>query len=505
MTASAPPTAERPATVAVVLATAPATGLRPGHPADGSDSVFERLARQLAAAGRELRAVTRSARTPEDPAASRHLTASGNLADDLRAIAALARTVDGPLVVVPGDVVAHDEALALLISHPARATGALVSYETPDTLHTPVRVEYGRIVAAGTSFHRVVEANAGFRGVLQVSKADLEVFADSAETLALLLDSGRLGELGSSEATSLLLVGLVRSGVRVNAVDIRVLHCDRVADQEGMDHAISRLARVDEEKVRLDSAVKGDDGFFTTYFVSSWSRHLVRFCARLGLTPNAVTGISVGFAALAALWFAEGTRTGLVVGAFLLYFSFVLDCVDGQLARYTRRFSPLGAWLDATFDRVKEYMAYFGLAVGYAEGDIWRLAVAALVLQSVRHMVDFSYAGAQPATAQSVPPRPFDLPEDPLQTPVATADGTASATSAARGGSVVTISRRFDRNSALRWFKKIVVLPIGERMALICLAAALFDARVTFLALIVWGGLAACYMLAGRILRSLKR
>ena len=37
------------------------------------------------------------------------------------------------------------------------------------------------------------------------------------------------------------------------------------------------------------------------------------------------------------------------------------DCVDGQLARYTRQFSKLGAWLDSIFDRTKEYVVFAGL------------------------------------------------------------------------------------------------------------------------------------------------
>src|SRR5699024_3248292 len=74
--------------------------------------------------------------------------------------------------------------------------------------------------------------------------------------------------------------------------------------------------------------------------------------------------------------------------------AFTFDCVDGQLARYTRQFSPFGAWLDAVFDRGKEYLAYAALAVGAAVGfdmNVWALAVAALILQTVRHTVDFSF------------------------------------------------------------------------------------------------------------------
>ncbi|WP_449066763.1 CDP-alcohol phosphatidyltransferase family protein, partial [Planomonospora algeriensis] len=198
------------------------------------------------------------------------------------------------------------------------------------------------------------------------------------------------------------------------------LHCDRVAGRIAAEAAVRRLTEVDEDRARLEAAVKADDGLFTTCFVSSWSPHLVRLAAELRLTPNAVTGFSVGLAALSAVWFSAGTREGRIAGAVLLYLSFVLDCVDGQLARYTRAFSPLGAWLDATFDRVKEYAVYAGLAAGYAAGamesamagtvgtaaadgaartaaarDIWALAVAALILQVLRHMVDSAYAGVR--------------------------------------------------------------------------------------------------------------
>ncbi|MFD0891714.1 CDP-alcohol phosphatidyltransferase family protein, partial [Streptosporangium algeriense] len=173
------------------------------------------------------------------------------------------------------------------------------------------------------------------------------------------------------------------------------LRCDRVTTQEEANTALRRLGEVDESDARLDAAIKTDDGFFATFFVSSWSGHLVRAAALLGLRPNAVTGVSVGLAVLAAVWFSAGTRPALVTGAVLVYLSFVLDCVDGQLARYTRLFSPLGAWLDATFDRVKEYVVYVGLALGYPGEGIWPTAVGVLILQTLRHTVDFSYVGAR--------------------------------------------------------------------------------------------------------------
>ncbi|WP_433541029.1 CDP-alcohol phosphatidyltransferase family protein [Streptosporangium sandarakinum] len=391
-----------------------------------------------------------------------------------------------------------------------------------------------------------------------MGEADLGRLAETAETLAGLAETGVFGAMGGAEAGDLLLAGLVRYGVHVRARGLGRLRCERVAGQEDADAAVRRLNEVDVAHARLDAAVKADDGFFATYGVSSWSGHLVRPAAALGLTPNAVTWFSAGLALLAAAWFSAGTRPALVAGAVLVYLSFVLDCVDGQLARYTRMFSPVGAWLDATFDRAKEYVVYVGLAVGYAAGHgavgggpegIWALAVAAMILQALRHMIDFSYAGSRAdagaARARSAGPSaatggPSGVPADAAarlapSRPAPPSGASAGSTDAggtdtggtdtgstdgqepgerARavpqespppGNPVVRLSRLLERSSTTRWLKKIIVLPIGERMALIAVTAALFNARVTFLALLTWGGVAALYTLTGRIGRSLSK
>ncbi|MEU6713159.1 CDP-alcohol phosphatidyltransferase family protein [Nonomuraea sp. NPDC046802] len=421
------------------------------------------------------------------------LNAGGGLGADLRGVAKVARTATGVVAVLPADLVAHTEALALLLDHPARDTGALVSHDVSAApLRPPVRVEHGRIVAAGSSFHVVPEANASFRGVLQAGEADLAALADIAEELAELADTGKLGPVTPVETVDLLLVGLVRSGVKVRAAAIGSLHADRVTGQIAADAAVSRLDEVDEAKVRLDTSVKAEDGFFATFLVSTWTRHLIRPAALLKLTPNSVTGISIGLATLSAVWFSAGTLPGRLAGAALLYLSFALDCLDGQLARYTRTFSPLGAWADGMADRLKEYLVYVGLAFGYGDAGIWYLAVAAMILQVVRHSVDFAYAGSVADAA-----RVGALWGRPARSLLEPAD-------AGRAHGVLGLAQRMERGTAARWLKKIIVLPIGERMALIAVTAVGWNARVTFLSLLCWGGVAALYQLAGRIVRSAR-
>lgn len=240
--------------------------------------------------------------------------------------------------------------------------------------------------------------------------------------------------------------------------------------------ATEAVAAVDEESVRLRGAVKARDGFFTTHCISPYSRYLARWCARRGLTPNQVTTASLLVALIAAGCAATGTRAGYVAAGVLLLASFVLDCTDGQLARYSLQYSTLGAWLDATFDRAKEYAYYAGLALGAARGgdDVWALALGAMVLQTCRHVVDFSFTEANhDATANTSP--------------------------------TAALSGKLDSVGWTVWVRRMIVLPIGERWALIAVLTAVTTPRITFVVLLIGCGLAACYTTAGRVLRSLTR
>lgn len=249
-------------------------------------------------------------------------------------------------------------------------------------------------------------------------------------------------------------------------------------DPQARNEARQAVTVVDDEAIRLRTAVKSRDGFFTTYCISPYSRYLARWCARRGFTPNQVTTASLITALIAAGCAATGTRAGYVAAGLLLLFSFVLDCTDGQLARYSLQYSTLGAWLDATFDRAKEYAYYAGLALGAARGggsdDVWALALGAMVLQTCRHVVDFSFNEANhDATANTSP--------------------------------TAALSGRLDSVGWTVWLRRMIVLPIGERWAMIAVLTAVTTPRITFYVLLIGCALAATYTTAGRVLRSLTR
>jgi hypothetical protein len=70
---------------------------------------------------------------------------------------------------------------------------------------------------------------------------------------------------------------------------------------------------------------------------------------------------------------------------------------------------------------------------------------------------------------------------------------------------VLSAWHAFDRAAGVRWVKKMIAFPIGERFAAISLTAAVFTPRVTFIVLLAWGGLAAAYTTTGRLLRTIVR
>lgn len=431
------------------------------------------------------------------------------LADDLRALGFQVVEADTPdtvaarLAAVPaGDRVAvvdrrfrgHRHALRLALTDPrfdtAAVPGALTARPAarPDLVRAlaalPAEPSARPAAYGGTTGRSAAGTSAGPTGTTPSTGTSIGTSARTAtETATDPAPRGGAVPLPAPRRAAAadvlpdaLAAGLAAAGEAPHRPELGVLVAEVATDRAAAEAAARAIAAVDEESVRLRSAVKARDGFFTTHFISPYSRYLARWCARRGLTPNQVTTASLLVALIAAGCAATGTRAGFVAAGVLLLASFVLDCTDGQLARYSLQYSTLGAWLDATFDRAKEYAYYAGLALGAARGgdDVWALALGAMVLQTCRHVVDFAFNEANhDATANTSP--------------------------------TAALSDRLDGVGWTVWARRMIVLPIGERWALIAVLTAATTPRITFVVLLAGCTLAACYTTAGRVLRSLTR
>ncbi|MGC4893755.1 DUF5941 domain-containing protein [Micromonospora sp. DT31] len=438
-------------TLAIVLAAEPAAGRLTGARAPLAD----RLAAQWRRAGAD------DVRTVAD---------LGELAD-------LAAGATGPVLVSGVDLVAHTAVLRHLATSPVGPTVALVLTDAPAAGQAVVREERGQVVAVGDA-----DATGVFGGALRVGAADLPAFAEAARRAADVPPGAR-----PLDPVDRLVAQFAAGGSLIFAQRVRLLVARRVGDAAQRSAAESAVAAVDEDRAELRLSVKERDDFFTTYFVSTWSPYVTKAAARIGIGPTGVTMVSVAFAVAAAVLFGVGGRPALVAGAVLLYLGFVLDCVDGQLARYTRNFSAWGGWLDTMADRLKEYVVYAGLGYGATHAGFrygWALALAAMTLQTVRHMTDTWYGA---------------LHDEAARRPKA-ATGDAGGI----GGKLNAASTRVqaDTGSVSYWLKRTVVFPIGERWALIALAAALFGPFVALCAVLVWGTSAFAYTCGLRTLRA---
>ncbi|MBL7257419.1 DUF5941 domain-containing protein [Paractinoplanes lichenicola] len=395
---------------------------------------------------------------------------AGELSEALRAAGAsrvesstdaLREVTDEPVLICADNLVAHPSLLWMLATEPAGRTTALVAPDPAGDL----REDRGKLLPATDE-----PGNVRYLGAICVAPADRP----------------RLAEVAGRDEKDLL-PALLEAGVVPVATPLRLLRAGLVHDSAELTRAREQVAAVDEDKARLRMAVKEKDDFFTTYAVSTWSPLVTKASARLGLTPSGVTAISVLFAVAAALAFWQASRPAMIAGGILLYLGFVLDCVDGQLARYTRRFGAFGGWLDTMADRAKEYAAYAGLAAGAERIGLpyaWPLAITAIVLQTVRHMTDAWYGALHDEAAAR--PRPQ------------AAGGVGARLSAA------STRVQGDTGSVAYWLKRIVVFPIGERWALMAVLAIFTNGRIALAAMVVCGLFAMAYTLALRSLRAIS-
>jgi phosphatidylglycerophosphate synthase len=185
---------------------------------------------------------------------------------------------------------------------------------------------------------------------------------------------------------------------------------------------------------------------------------------------------------LSAYEFSKGNFWGIFAGAVLLQLSIIIDCVDGELARYTRQFSQLGAWLDAITDRIKEYLVFFALAYGAAKNgeDLWILAMGMMLFQTFRHLSDYNFARINKIRSSYLAPLAFDLKNDGY------------------------ISAVYEKKSRLEyWSKKAVQFPIGERWLVISATSVIGGAKFTFLVMPILSLISIALVFRGRFKKSL--
>jgi phosphatidylglycerophosphate synthase len=391
---------------------------------------------------------------------------------------------DQDLVFLDENSVITQPHLELLTDFPRGASAALVG---KDQYFADTQVVKTSVVSASSTSHSVTNPNRVFAGALYLSQTQRpEIEKAVVEALA---------SKATGHALDLALVALVRATIRVDAVELLEAPFVRSSDSEKREKASKKIQRLSIPRLRLKLANRANDGFFSVYVLRRFSKLLTWVAVKVGATPNQVTIASFAIGLYAAFLFAQGDFWSILLGAVLLQVSIIVDCVDGELARYTRKFSELGAWLDAITDRVKEYAVFLGLAYGaYVQNgqNLWLLAALLMTLQTFRHLSDYNFSQVVKAREEELIPVPVNF--------MAEWDGIEAEQAKPETG----LAANYYFQRAKYWAGKIITFPIGERWLAISVTAAIGGAMFTFTAMPILALISMAWVYRVRITKSLQ-
>ena len=374
------------------------------------------------------------------------------------------------LLLVDVNTVVTKPHLELLTDYPRMVTTALVS----KLKNGETRVSQGRITGATSGYHEVGHGNHTFLGIIRLSQTQK---AEILEVLSNVKDTNHSGN-----TIDLILVALVRAAIVIAPAEVAGAPFIRSNNVSERDATKNQIAALNDARLRLKLANRANDGFYSVFFLRKISKLFTWLAVRLKMTPNQVTLISFAIGLLSAYEFSKGNFWAIFTGAVLLQLSIIIDCVDGELARYTRKFSQLGAWLDAITDRIKEYLVFFALAYGAAKNgrDLWIPAMGMMLFQTFRHLSDYNFARINKIRSSHLEPLDFNLKNDGF----------------------VSVER--EKKTRLEyWSKKALQFPIGERWLVISASSVIGGAAFTFTIMPILSLISIALVFRGRFIKTI--
>ncbi|MET0695070.1 MAG: CDP-alcohol phosphatidyltransferase family protein [Propionibacteriaceae bacterium] len=133
---------------------------------------------------------------------------------------------------------------------------------------------------------------------------------------------------------------------------------DPDTEQRSNNPSIAELRLVTQpESVRTRA---GAEHWVASAYLRDLSPYLTRVLLKAGFSANGVTWLMIVAAGLAAVVTGWPGLVSAIVVVLLVQLQMLLDCSDGEVARWRKVSSPVGVYLD----RVGHYVAECGIAVG---------------------------------------------------------------------------------------------------------------------------------------------
>lgn len=136
--------------------------------------------------------------------------------------------------------------------------------------------------------------------------------------------------------------------------------------------------------------------------VYSWMDPFVKWCIRVGITPNMITffGLLVNIAAAAVFIFGAEKKDRsdhriLGLAGAVILFAGLFDMLDGRLARVARQDSKYGALFDSVLDRYSEMFMFLGICYYLIANHYFLSSLFAFIAMIGSIMVSYTRARAE--------------------------------------------------------------------------------------------------------------
>jgi phosphatidylglycerophosphate synthase len=158
--------------------------------------------------------------------------------------------------------------------------------------------------------------------------------------------------------------------------------------------SIAELRAVGQPEAHLQRA--GEEHWAGRLYMRRLSPYLTRFFLAVGLSANAVTALMIPVGLLAALALSFAGVLPALAAVLLVQLQLLLDCCDGEVARWRQTFSPKGIYLDQLSHYTTEAALIAALGVradgGWDSVGGWTAlgllaAVLILILKAETHLV----------------------------------------------------------------------------------------------------------------------
>ncbi len=107
-------------------------------------------------------------------------------------------------------------------------------------------------------------------------------------------------------------------------------------------------------------------------YVSKVSIYITWLLLHTPITPNQVTIIELVLVIISSGFLFSGSLLYIFIGFLIIQFTNLLDCVDGEIARYRKKSSLVGVHLEDIYHQLISYLMFFPLAFGVFLQTGWK-------------------------------------------------------------------------------------------------------------------------------------